>query len=61
MSTKLHTKSYNNNRLFLTIDPNEEISQNDPVRVVDHIVEGLDLKDFRKLYKEKEVVRMTRR
>ena len=53
MSTKLHTKSYNNNRLFLTIDPNEEISQNDPVRVVDHIVEGLDLKDFSKLYKEK--------
>ena len=53
MSTKLHTKSYNNNRLFLTIDPNEEISQNDPVRVVDHIVEGLDLKGFRKLYKEK--------
>ena len=53
MSAKLHTKSYNNNRLFLTIDPNEEISQNDPVRVVDRIVEGLDLKDFRKLYKEK--------
>ena len=53
MSTKLHTKSYNNNRLFLTIDPNEEISQNDPVRVVDSIVENLDLRDFRKLYKEK--------
>ena len=53
MSTKLHTKSYNNNRLFLTIDPNEEISQNDPVRVVDHIVECLDLKGFSKLYKEK--------
>lgn len=53
MYTKLHTKSYNNNRLFLTIDPNEEISQSDPVRVVDSIVENLDLKDFRKLYKEK--------
>ena len=53
MSTKLHTKYYNNNRLFLTIDPNEEISQNDPVRVVDCIVESLDLKDFKKLYKEK--------
>ena len=53
MSTKLHTKSYNNNRLFLTIDPNEEISQSDPVRVVDSIVENLDLKDFKKLYKEK--------
>ncbi len=53
MSTKTHTKSYNNNRLFLTIDPNEEISQSDPVRVVDSIVENLDLKDFKKLYKEK--------
>ena len=53
MSTKLHTKSYNNNRLFLTIDPNEEISRNDPVRVVDSIVEGLDLTDLRKLYKER--------
>ena len=53
MSTKLHTKFYNNNRLFLMVDPNEDIPQNDPVRVVDSIVEGLDLKDFRKLYKEK--------
>lgn len=33
------------------VDPNEDIPQNDPVRVVDRIVEGLDLKDFRKLYK----------
>ena len=54
MSTaKLHTKSYNNNRLFLTVDPNEDIPQDDPVRVVDSMVESLDLKDFRKLYKEK--------
>ncbi len=53
MSTKLHTKSYNNNRLFLTINPDEEISQSDPVRVVDSIVKNLDLKNFKKLYKEK--------
>lgn len=53
MSTKLHTKSYSNNRLFLMVDPNEDIPQNDPVRVVDSIVESLDLKDFRKLYKER--------
>ena len=53
MSTKLHTKNYNNNRLFLTVNPNEDIAENDPVRVVDAIVEGLDLKDFKKLYKEK--------
>ena len=52
-TANLHTKSYNNNRLFLMDDPNEDIPQNDPVRVVDSIVEGLDFKDFRKLYKEK--------
>lgn len=39
MLTKLHAKSYNNNRLFLTVDPNEDIAENDPVRVVDAIVE----------------------
>lgn len=53
MSTKLHTKNYNNNRLLLTVNPGEDIAENDPVRVVDAIVEGLDLKDFKKLYKEK--------
>ena len=53
MSTKLHTKFYNNNRLLLTVNPGEDIAENDPVRVVDAIVEGLDLKDFKKLYKEK--------
>ena len=35
MSTKLHTKFYNNNRLFLTVNPGEDIAENDPVRVVD--------------------------
>ena len=53
MHTKLHTKSYNNNRLFLTIDPNEEIERDSPVRLVDSIVEGLDLRDFKKLYSDK--------
>ncbi len=53
MSTKLHTKSYNNNRLFLTVNPNDDIAESDPVRVVDAIVEGLDLKDFKKLYRER--------
>ena len=53
MFTKLHTKSYNNNRLFLTVTPNEDIAENDPVRVVDAIVEGLDLREFKKLYREK--------
>ena len=53
MSTKLHTKDYNNNRLFLTVNPNDGIAANDPVRVVDVIVEGLDLREFKKLYRER--------
>ena len=53
MSTKLHTKIYNNNRLFLTVNPNEDIAENDPVRIVDAVVESLDLSDFKKLYRER--------
>ncbi len=54
MSTKLHTKSYSNNdRLFFLLDPNEDIAENDPVRVVDAVVESLDLKEFKKLYRER--------
>ena len=53
MSTNLHTKSYNNNdRLFFLLNPNED-AENDPVRVVDAIVESLDLKEFKKLYRER--------
>ena len=54
MSTKLHTKSYSNNdRLFFLLNPNEDIAENDPVRVVDSVVESLDLKEFKKLYRER--------
>ena len=53
MTTKLHTKNYNNNSLFLTVNPNEDIAESDPVRVVNAIVESLDLKDFKKLYHER--------
>ena len=54
MHTKLHTKSYNNNgRLFFLLDPNEDIAENDPVRIVDAVVESLDLKEFKKLYRER--------
>lgn len=54
MSTKLHKKSYSNNdRLFFLLNPNEDIAENDPVRVVDAVVESLDLKEFKKLYREK--------
>ena len=54
MSTKLHTKSYSNNdKLFFLLNPNEDIAENDPVRVVDAMVENLDLRDFKKLYRER--------
>ena len=54
MSTKLHTKTYSNNdRLFFLLNPNDDIAENDPVRIVDAIVEGLDLKAFQKLYRER--------
>lgn len=52
MQTNLHTKSYSNNdRLFFLLNPNEDIAENDPVRIVDAVVESLDLKEFRKLYR----------
>ena len=52
--TKLHTKSYSNNdRMFFMLNPNEDIAENDPVRVVDAMVENLDLRDFKKLYRER--------
>ena len=54
MSTKLHTKSYSNNdRLFFLLNPNEDIAENEPVRIVDAVVESLDLSEFKKLYREK--------
>ena len=54
MSTNLHTKSYSNkNWLFFLLNPNEDIAENDPVRIVDAVVESLDLKEFKKLYREK--------
>ena len=54
MYTKLHTKSYSNkDRLFFLLTPEEYIAENDPVRIVDAVVESLDLKDFKKLYKER--------
>ena len=54
MNTKLHTKSHIcNTRLFLAIDPNSEIADNAPVRMVNAIVESLDLSSFKKLYRER--------
>ena len=54
MHTKLHTKSYSNNdKLFFLLTPNEDIAENDPVRIVDAVVESLDLSEFKKLYRER--------
>ena len=54
MPTKLHAKSYSNNdRLFLLLNPSEDIAENDPVRIVDAVVESLDLSEFKKLYRER--------
>ncbi|MBP3354685.1 MAG: transposase, partial [Bacteroidales bacterium] len=51
--TKLHFRPYISNQLVLfpqRID--ENISDNDPVRVVNTIVDNLNIESFHKLYKE---------
>lgn len=54
MSAKLHAKYYSNkDRLFFFLDPDEDIAKDDPVRIVDAVVESLDLREFRKLYRER--------
>ena len=37
----------------VALNPDEEIGHNEPVRIVDAVVESLDLKEFRKLYRER--------
>ena len=54
MSAKLHFRPHINNQLVLfpqRID--EDIAPNDPVRLVNSVVDGLDLERFRKLYRER--------
>ena len=51
--TKIHFRPYIPNQTVLypqRID--EDIAENDPVRMVDALVEGLNLESCRKLYKE---------
>ena len=53
---KLHFRPYICNQTVLfpqRID--ENIAENDPVRLVNAVVEGLNLDNFRKLYKERGV------
>lgn len=54
MSTKLHFRDYNPKQMVLfphRLD--KDISENDPVRVVDSVIDSLRLENFRKLYKER--------
>ena len=54
MSAKLHFREHINNQLVLfpqRID--EDIAPNDPVRLVNSVVDSLDLERFRKLYRER--------
>lgn len=54
MYTKLHFKSYTPNQMVLfpqRID--ENIAEDDPVRVVEAVIESLNLEDFKKLYRER--------
>ena len=61
-TTKLHTKSYSNNdRMFFMLNPNEDIAENDPVRVVDAMVENLDLRDFKNCTANADAVHAIRR
>lgn len=54
MSTKLHYIPYDNKQVVLfpsRID--EDIAKDDPVRIIDAVVESLNLENFRKLYRER--------
>ncbi|MBO7569543.1 MAG: transposase, partial [Bacteroidaceae bacterium] len=54
ISQKYHFRPYCPNQTILfpqRID--KDIAENDPVRLISSIVEGLDLSSFRKLYRER--------
>ena len=54
MSTKIHFRDYNPKQLILFPQRlDKDISENDPVRVVDNIIDHLRLDNFKKLYKER--------
>ena len=51
--TKIHFHPYNPNQTVLFPQRiGEDIADNDPVRIVNALVESLSLEGFRKLYKE---------
>ena len=50
--TKIHFVLTIPTKPFFSSKIDEDIAENDPVRMVDALVEGLNLESFRKLYKE---------
>jgi transposase len=54
MATKLHFRDYNPKQMTLFPQRlDKDIAENDPVRVVDAVIDNLKLDNFKKLYKEK--------
>lgn len=54
MSTKLHFRDYNPKQMILFPQRlDKDIAENDPVRVVDSVIENLRLDNFKKLYRER--------
>lgn len=54
MSAKLHFRDYNSKQIILFPQRlDKDIAENDPVRVVDTLIDGLKLENFKKLYKER--------
>lgn len=54
MSTKLHFRDYNPKQMMLFPQRlDKDIAENDPVRVVDSVIDNLRLDNFKKLYKER--------
>ena len=54
MSTKLHFRDYSPKQMILFPQRlDKDIAENDPVRVVDTVIDSLRLDNFKKLYKER--------
>ena len=54
MSTKLHFRDYNPKQMILFPQRlDKDIAENDPVRVVDAVIDSLQLENFKKLYRER--------
>lgn len=53
MSTKLHFRPYNPKQILLFPERlDKDIEENNPVRVIDIVIDELKLDNFKKLYKE---------